>query len=152
MPTNLYGPYDNFSEDSSHVIPGLIRRMHKSKYENKEKFEIWGTGKPLREFLYAEDLAKCIEYLCDRDLEHSLINVGSGKEISIYDLALLIQEVVGYEGELSFDSSKPDGNPRKLLDSTRINSYGWSATTSLELGLETTYNWFLENKNKNIKL
>mgnify|MGYP001383434024 CR=1 FL=1 len=145
MPTNLYGPGDNFSETSSHVIPGLLRRMHKAKLDNEEKFEIWGTGKPLREFLFAQDLADCIEFIMDKELDQSLINVGSGQEVSILQLANMIKSVVGFQGDLSFDSSKPDGNPRKLLDSSKLNSYGWSAKTSLSDGLKTTYRWYLDN-------
>lgn len=148
MPTNLYGPGDNFSETSSHVIPGLLRRMHKAKLDNEEKFEIWGTGKPLREFLFAQDLADCIEFIMDKDLDQSLINVGSGQEVSILQLANMIKSVVGFKGDLSFDSSKPDGNPRKLLDSSVITKLGWKPKTELEDGLKITYDWFLNNESK----
>ncbi len=148
MPTNLYGPGDNFSETSSHVIPGLIRRMHKAKLDNEDKFEIWGTGKPLREFLFARDLADCIEFIMDKDLDQSLINVGSGQEVSILQLANMIKSVVGFKGDLSFDSSKPDGNPRKLLDSSVITKLGWKPKTELEDGLKITYDWFLNNESK----
>ena len=152
MPTNLYGPGDNFSEDSSHVIPGLIRRMHKAKLNNDDNFYIWGTGKPLREFLYSYDLAECIEFISDIDTDENLINVGSGQEISISDLAKLIKDIVGYEGELKFDNTKPDGNPRKLLESKIINDLGWKPKTSLKDGLVETYRWFLDNLEKKIKL
>tara|TARA_B100001996_G_C18653295_1_gene590243 strand:+ start:771 stop:1700 length:930 start_codon:yes stop_codon:yes gene_type:complete len=145
MPTNLYGPNDNFSENDSHVIPGLIYRMHNSKIKNETEFTLWGTGEPLREFLYSEDLAKAIEFLIDKELNTDLINIGSGKEISIKDLADKIKDVVGYKGQIIFDTSKPDGNPRKLLDSEYINSVGWSSSTSLDEGLDKTYEWFLEN-------
>ena len=148
MPTNLYGPGDNFSETSSHVIPGLLRRMHKAKLDNEEKFEIWGTGKPLREFLFAQDLADCIEFIMDKEINQSLINVGSGQEVSILQLANMIKSVVGFQGDLSFDSSKPDGNPRKLLDSSVITKLGWKPKTELEDGLKITYDWFLNNKTK----
>ncbi len=148
MPTNLYGPGDNFSETSSHVIPGLLRRMHKAKLDNEEKFEIWGTGKPLREFLFAQDLADCIEFIMDKELDQSLINVGSGQEVSILQLANMIKSVVGFQGDLSFDSSKPDGNPRKLLDSSAITELGWKPKTELEDGLKITYDWFLNNETK----
>ena len=148
MPTNLYGPGDNFSETSSHVIPGLLRRMHKAKLDNEEKFEIWGTGKPLREFLFAKDLADCIEFIMDKELDQSLINVGSGQEVSILQLANMIKSVVGFQGDLSFDSSKPDGNPRKLLDSSVITKLGWKPKTELEDGLKITYDWFLNNETK----
>ena len=152
MPTNLYGPGDNFSENSSHVIPGLIRRMHKAKSDNDDNFYIWGTGKPLREFLYSYDLAECIEFISDIDTDENLINVGSGQEISILDLAKLIKDIVGYEGELNFDNTKPDGNPRKLLESKIINDLGWKPKTSLKDGLFETYRWFLDNLEKKIKL
>ena len=148
MPTNLYGPGDNFSETSSHVIPGLLRRMHKAKLDNEEKFEIWGTGKPLREFLFAQDLADCIEFIMDKELDQSLINIGSGQEVSILLLANMIKSVVGFQGDLSFDSSKPDGNPRKLLDSSVITELGWKPKTELEEGLKITYDWFLNNETK----
>ncbi len=147
MPTNLYGPGDNFSETSSHVIPGLLRRMHKAKLNNDDKFEIWGTGKPLREFLFAEDLADCIEFILDKEVRQNLINVGSGHEVSILNLANMIKNIIGFKGDLSFDSSKPDGNPRKLLDSSVINSLGWKPKTELEEGLKITYEWFLKNEN-----
>ena len=145
MPTNLYGPYDNFSELDSHVIPGLISRMHESKRKNEKEFLIWGTGTPLREFMYAEDLAIAIEFLLDKDLDSDLINIGSGEEISIKNVSELIKKVVGFEGEILFDPSKPDGNPRKLLDSSKINSLGWNSKVELNEGLETTYDWFLNN-------
>lgn len=147
MPTNLYGPNDNFDKTSSHVIPGLIRRMHEAKISKEDEFKIWGSGNPLREFLFVDDLANCIEFIINKDIKHDLINVGSGVEISILDLAKLIKDVVGYEGKISNDLTKPDGNPRKLLDSAIINSYGWKPEVSLEEGLVKTYNWFLKNLN-----
>lgn len=145
MPTNLYGPKDNFSDLNSHVIPGLIKRMHNAKINNEDVFRIWGTGKPLREFLYSLDLARFIEFILDKDLNFDLLNVGSGQEISIFELSKLIQEVIGYKGKLEFDKSMPDGNPRKLLDISKINNLGWKHTTSLEEGLKNTYDWYLEN-------
>ena len=145
MPTNLYGPNDSFSEDHSHVIPGIIRRIHKSKINNESEFQLWGTGKPLREFLYVDDLAEAIQFIIENDINDDLLNVGSGEEISIYELSLLIKEIVNYEGKIIFDQTKPDGNPRKLLDSSKLNSYGWSAKTSLSDGLKTTYRWYLDN-------
>ena len=145
MPTNLYGPFDNFSENDSHVIPGLIAKMHKAKEQKAEEFKIWGTGKPLREFLYVDDLSRAIEYLIFNKPEESLLNIGSGIEITIYDLAKKIKEVVEFEGQLSFDSSKPDGNPRKLLDSSTINDLGWSPEVNLDNGLRLTYKWYLNN-------
>ena len=145
MPTNLYGPNDNFSEQDSHVIPGLIFRMHEAMISNESKFKIWGTGNPLREFLYVEDLADAISFLIDKDIEDKLLNIGSGEEISIYNLAIKIKDVIGYKGEIIFDSNQPDGIQRKLLDSTKINSLGWKSSTKLNLGLEKTYKWFLSN-------
>ena len=145
MPTNLYGPFDNFSENDSHVIPGLIAKMHKAKEQKAEEFKIWGTGKPLREFLYVDDLSKAIEYLIFNKPEESLLNIGSGVEITIYDLAKKIKEVVEFEGQLNFDSTKPDGNPRKLLDSSTINKLGWSPEVNLDNGLRLTYRWYLNN-------
>lgn len=145
MPTNLYGPFDNFSENDSHVIPGLIAKMHKAKEQKAEEFKIWGTGKPLREFLYVDDLSRAIEYLIFNKPEESLLNIGSGIEITIYDLAKKIKEVVEFEGQLDFDSTKPDGNPRKLLDSSTINKLGWSPEVNLDNGLRLTYKWYLNN-------
>ena len=145
MPTNLYGPFDNFSENDSHVIPGLIGKMHKAKEQKAEEFKIWGTGKPLREFLYVDDLSRAIEYLIFNKPEESLLNIGSGVEITIYDLAKKIKEVVEFEGQLKFDSTKPDGNPRKLLDSSTINKLGWSPEINLDNGLRLTYKWYLNN-------
>ena len=145
MPTNLYGPFDNFSENDSHVIPGLIAKMHKAKEQKAEEFKIWGTGKPLREFLYVDDLSRAIEYLIFNKPEESLLNIGSGIEITIYDLAKKIKEIVEFEGQLDFDSTKPDGNPRKLLDSSTINKLGWSPEVNLDNGLRLTYKWYLNN-------
>ena len=135
MPTNLYGPKDSFSEKDSHVIPGLIHRLNKNIDENS--FEIWGTGKPLREFLYVYDLADCIKFIIESNMNEDLINVGSGEEISIKNLALLISEILNYNGDL-FNEEMPDGNPRKLLDSSLLKSYGWSPKTNLEEGLKQT--------------
>ena len=146
MPTNLYGPRDNFSREDSHVIPGLIRRMHDSKTQKEKEFKIWGSGKPLREFLFVDDLAEAINFLLDLEIDYDILNVGSGKEISIYDLAVKIKKVIGYDGQLVFDSSMPDGNPRKLIDSSKMNELGWEARTDLDEGLKITYDWFLENK------
>ena len=145
MPTNLYGPRDNFSDLNSHVIPGLLQRIHNAKSKNEDSVDIWGSGSPLREFMYVDDLADAIKYVISNNIDHELLNVGSGEEISIKSLAELISEIVGYKGDLIFDSSMPDGNPRKLLDSTLINNLGWSAKTSLENGLKLTYNWYLKN-------
>lgn len=145
MPTNLYGPNDNFSEQDSHVIPGLLRKMHEAKINNDKVFKIWGSGLPLREFLYVDDLAKAIKFIIEESIEDELINVGSGKEISILELSKKIQNTVNYLGDLHFDKTMPDGNPRKLLDSSKINSFGWHSETDLDTGLKNTYDWFLNN-------
>ena len=145
MPTNLYGPNDSFSVMDSHVIPGLIHRMHSAKENHLEKFKIWGTGKPLREFLYVDDLSKAIEFIINKNISENILNIGSGEEVSIKDLASLIKETIGYSGELLFDDTKPDGNPRKLLDSSRFNNYGWTSSVKLKDGLTETYKWYLEN-------
>jgi GDP-L-fucose synthase len=146
MPTNLYGPGDNFSEKESHVIPGLISRMHKSKVENDSEFKIWGSGEPLREFLYVDDLTRSIEFLIGKKTDEDLLNIGSGEEIKILELAEMVKNIVGFEGKLIFDSSMPDGNPRKLIDSSKINSMGWHPKTKLEDGIELSYSWFLKKK------
>jgi len=145
MPTNLYGPNDNFSENESHVIPGLIVRMHQAKSSQEQTFNIWGTGKPKREFLYVDDLAEAISFVIENDINKNLLNVGSNEEVTIYELSNIIKEVLNFEGSLEFDKSKPDGNPRKLLDSTRIFELGWKPSISLKLGIERTYSWFMKN-------
>ena len=145
MPTNLYGPNDNFSENESHVIPGLISRMHKAKEENKEKFEVWGTGRPLREFLFIDDLASAIEFIIINNIDPGLYNIGSNEEVTIKALVESIKNVIQFPGDIVFDETKPDGNPRKLLDSTKFTNHGWKPSISLPKGLEITYDWFLEN-------
>ena len=145
MPTNLYGPHDHFSENDSHVIPGMIHKMHIAKKENKESFNIWGSGKPLREFLYVDDLSLAIKKIIEERPENPLINIGSGEEITISKLAYMIKEVIGYQGELKFDKSMPDGNPRKLLNSEIIKNLGWSPKHKLKEGLNLTYEWYLDN-------
>lgn len=146
MPTNLYGTNDNYSENSSHVIPGLIRRMHEAKKINKKDFYIWGTGKPLREFLNAADLAKAIRFIIKNNIKENILNIGSNEEISISSLANMIQRIVKFDGQLLYDHSKPDGNPRKLLDSKKIFQYGWKPEIELENGIKEAYEWFLESK------
>lgn len=147
MPTNLYGPSDNYHPENSHVLPALIRRFHESKTQNQESIQIWGTGKPFREFLYSEDLASAIVHLLRTDISKipDWINVGTGKEISIYELAQLVSNTIGYKGKISFDSSKPDGTPRKLLDSNLINKLGWKPTTTLQEGIIKAYEDFLRS-------
>ena len=143
MPTNLYGLNDNFDLANSHVLPALMRKFHEAKINNLPSVEVWGTGTALREFLYVDDLADALLFLMDNYNDPIFINVGTGEEISIKELALTIKAVVGYEGELVFDTSKPDGTPRKLLDITKLKSLGWQPKTSLKEGIETTYQWFV---------
>jgi GDP-L-fucose synthase len=145
MPTNLYGPNDNFSKTDSHVIPGLISRMHQATSMKSKTFNIWGTGNPLREFLHSDDLANAIKFILENNITDPLINIGSGDEISIKELAFIIKDVVGFQGELVFDSSKPDGNPRKLLNSNLISSYGWSPKIEIKHGIVNTFEWFINN-------
>ncbi len=145
MPTNLYGPNDNFDETSSHVIPGLIRRMDDAKNKSESIFNVWGDGSPLREFLYVDDLASAIKFVIENNVSHDLINVGFGEEISIKDLAYKIKDVVGFEGDIGFDTTKPNGNPRKLLDTSIIKSYGWKPKFNLDKGLNLSYKWFINN-------
>jgi GDP-L-fucose synthase len=146
MPTNLYGPNDNFSEDESHVIPGLISRMHRAKIEKKDKFEVWGTGMPLREFLFIDDLAGAIEFVILNDIDPGLYNIGSSQEVTIKSLVESIKDVVKFPGEIVFDEAKPDGNPRKLLDSSKFTNFGWKPSIDLSGGLKITYDWFLKNR------
>ena len=149
MPTNLYGPNDNFNLETSHVLPALIRKFHEAKVENKDSVTIWGTGKPLREFMYVEDLANAIVFMMEKIEAKDLyekgithLNVGSGKDIAISDLAKLISEITGFNGKIEYDSTKPDGTPRKLMDVTRINSLGWKYKTELKEGIIKAYNFF----------
>lgn len=147
MPTNLYGPNDNFDLANSHVLPALIRKFHEAKIENKPYVEVWGTGSPRREFLYVDDLADACVFLmrnCDYEKTAPFVNIGVGEDLTIKELAELIKGVVGYEGELKFDSSKPDGTPRKLLDVSRLHSLGWRAQTPLAEGIRKAYEAFLE--------
>ena len=146
MPTNLYGPNDYFSDLDSHVIPALIHRMYKTIENCEDKFVVWGSGAPLREFLYVDDLSNFINFIIDKDIKNDLVNVGSGEEISIKNLALLIQELMNFKGDVIFDSSKPDGNPRKLLDSGLMMELGWKEFTDLKNGLKNTINWYKSNQ------
>lgn len=142
MPTNLYGPGDNFDLETSHVLPALIRKFHEAKINNKEEVIIWGTGMPLREFLYVDDLADACVFLMNEYDGSDIVNIGAGKDLTISELAELVKRVTGFNGEIVYDSSKPDGTPRKLLDVSRLNSMGWEAKTSLEEGIRHTYQWF----------
>lgn len=144
MPTNLYGPYDNFDLKTSHVMPALIRKFHEAKINNKPYVEIWGTGKPLREFLYVDDMADACVFLIENYDGESHINIGTGKELTIGELAEIIKEVVGFDGELKFNDSMPDGTPRKLLDVSKLEGLGWKYKTELRDGIKKEYNWFIE--------
>ena len=139
MPTNLYGPNDNYDLNNSHVLPALIKKFHQAKVQKLSSVEIWGTGTPMREFLHVDDLADACYFLLMNYNEKQFVNVGTGKDLSIKDLALLVKGIVGFEGELHFDSSKPDGTPRKLMDVTKINQLGWEAKISLEEGIQSVY-------------
>lgn len=145
MPTNLYGPNDNFDLQSSHVLPALIRKFHEAKLQSAPTVEVWGTGTPRREFLYSDDLADATVYLMNTYKENGFVNIGVGKDISIKELAEKVKDTVGYQGDIIFNTSKPDGTPRKLVDVQKLNSIGWEATTSLNQGLKQAYNWFLTN-------
>jgi GDP-L-fucose synthase len=145
MPTNLYGPYDNFDLTSSHVLPALIRKFHEAKVAGSPSVTLWGSGTPLREFLHTDDLANASTYLLENYDDDAPINVGWGQDISIADLGLMIAQIVGFEGQIHWDSSKPDGTPRKLLDTKKINSLGWEPSISLRDGIESTYRWYLES-------
>jgi GDP-L-fucose synthase len=142
MPTNMYGPGDNFDLENSHVLPALIRKFHDAKIRGDDKVTLWGSGSPLREFLHADDLASACLFLLENYDDEIAINVGTGKDISIKELADLIKGIVGFEGKIDWDSSKPDGTPRKLLDVSRIAALGWKPSISLEKGIRSTYDWY----------
>ena len=145
MPTNLFGFNDNFDLNNSHVLPALIRKFHEAKISGAEKVVIWGTGSPKREFLFVDDLADALVFLMNNYNEPKIINVGTGKDITINDLALTIKEIVGFKGDLEYDKNKPDGTPQKLLDVSKINSLGWKEKTGLKEGIKLTYQWFLDH-------
>lgn len=158
MPTNLYGCNDNFHHENSHVIPAMMRRFHEAKINKLSSVNVWGTGNPMREFLYVDDLADACIHVMNLSKDNFLsiisnpmcshINVGTGKDVTIRELSQIMAEVIGYSGEIIFDESKPDGTPRKLLDISRLSSLGWKYSTELKDGLKITYEWFLENLNK----
>lgn len=148
MPTNLYGPNDNYDLESSHVLPALLHKIHLAKLSNAPSFSVWGSGKPLREFLYVDDLAEACYFLMKEYNEKSIVNIGSEVELSISDLASIISEVLGYHGKIVFDTDKPDGTLRKLLDVSKINKLGWKATTPLNKGIAKAYINFLESIKK----
>lgn len=152
MPTNLYGPYDNFNLETSHVLPALIRKFHEAKIKKLDKVEVWGTGKPKREFLYVDDLADALYFIMDKvnakdlyDNGISHINIGSGEDQTISELVSVIADVIGYKGDIQYDTTKPDGTPRKLMDISRLHSLGWKHKTELKEGIEKAYKWFLDN-------
>ena len=154
MPTNLYGYNDNFDLKSSHVLPAMIRKFHEAKENNHSPVSLWGSGKPMREFLFVDDLAQAVNFALENKLSSHLYNVGSGKDVTIKELAETIQNIVGHKGEIRWDSSKPDGTPRKLMDVSKMKSMGWEYSTELDIGIQKTYNWFLDNINnfKEVKL
>ena len=154
MPTNLYGSFDNFDLQSSHVLPAMLRKFHEAKENNHSTVKLWGSGTPLREFLFVDDMAEAVVYALENNLPEYLYNVGSGKEITIKKLAETIQKVIGYKGSIIWDDNKPDGTPRKLMDVSKMKALGWRYSTELETGIKKTYQWFLENIDiiKEIKL
>jgi len=145
MPTNLYGPNDNYHPENAHVLPALIRKFHEGKIANAPFVEVWGSGKPLREFLFVDDLAAAAFLLMQNYNEKMFLNIGSGEDLSIKDLALLIKGIVGFEGELRFNPDKPDGTPRKLMDVSKIKSLGWNPSVSLTDGIKMAYQDFLSH-------
>jgi GDP-L-fucose synthase len=145
MPTNLYGPGDNFDLESSHVLPALIRKIHEAKVKRKPNFQVWGTGKARREFLYVDDLAEASIFLMNKYNQSKIINVGTGGDINIKTLVNMLKDIIEFDGEIIYDTSKPDGTLRKLLDVSRINSLGWKAKTGLTDGIKKTYKWYLQN-------
>ncbi len=154
MPTNLYGYEDNFDLQTSHVLPAMIRKFHEAKENNHSSVTLWGSGKSMREFLFVDDLAAAVIYTLETDLPEHLYNIGTGKDLTIKELALIIQKIIGHKGNIVWDTSKPDGTPRKLLDVSKMKAIGWQYSTELEVGIKKTYTWFLENINnfKEVKL
>jgi GDP-L-fucose synthase len=148
MPTNLYGPGDNFDPETSHVLPALIRKFHEAKENGQEKVTLWGTGSPKREFLYVDDLADACIFLMNNYNDNKPINIGTGQDISIQELAEMIKGITGFQGEIEWDTSKPDGTPRKLLDVSRLHKLGWKHQTNLKTGIEKIYEWFLNHQNE----
>jgi GDP-L-fucose synthase len=154
MPTNLYGPYDNFDLNTSHVLPAMIRKFHEAKENKHASVNLWGSGTPMREFLHVDDLGKGVLFALENKLDRHLYNIGSGFDITIKSLAKLVQKIVNHNGKILWDDSKPDGTPKKLMDSSRLNTIGWMPTIDLENGIKTTYEWFLNNKDslKEVKI
>ena len=154
MPTNLYGSFDNFDLQTSHVLPAMLRKFHEAKHNDNSDVILWGSGTPMREFLFVDDMAEAVVFAVEHELPEYLYNIGSGKDITIKELAETIQKVTGHRGGIIWDSEKPDGTPRKLLDVSRMKDLGWSYSTELREGIEKTYAWFLENREevKEVKL
>tara|TARA_Y100000385_G_scaffold141147_1_gene146492 strand:+ start:1399 stop:2349 length:951 start_codon:yes stop_codon:yes gene_type:complete len=154
MPSNLYGYNDNFDLKSSHVLPGMIRKFHEAKENNHIPVTLWGSGTPMREFLFVDDLAAAVVYALEHKLSDHLYNVGTGKDISVKELSKIIQKITGHKGDIIWDSTKPDGTPKKLMDVSKMKAIGWQYSTELEAGIQKTYTWFLENINnfKEVKL
>ncbi len=148
MPTNLYGYFDNFDLNTSHVLPAMLRKFHEAKLNGNAQVLLWGSGKPMREFLFVDDMAEAVVYALENELPEYLYNVGSGKEIMIKELAEIIQKITGHQGEVIWDSSKPDGTPRKLLNISKMKEIGWEYSTDLTDGIQKTYSWFLDNIDK----
>ena len=148
MPTNVYGPGDNYDLQNSHVLPALIRKFHEAKINNDQNVTVWGTGSPKREFLYVDDMADASVFLMENYSEEQIVNVGTGIDVTIKELAELVKKVIGFGGELVFDTTKPDGTPRKLMDVSFLNNLGWKAETELEKGIQQAYDWFLNNQNQ----
>ena len=145
MPTNLYGPGDNFDPENSHVVPAMIRKFHEGKLAGSPKVVLWGTGRAKREFLHVDDLADACLFLMQNYEGPEIVNIGAGKDVTISDLAVLVRDVVGFKGRVEYDSAKPDGTPRKLVDTSRMDKLGWRATIKLKEGIEQTYRWYLDN-------
>jgi GDP-L-fucose synthase len=152
MPTNLYGPNDNFDLNNSHVMPALIRKFHEAKVNNLQQVEVWGTGKPLREFLYVDDMADACVFLMENYNGEEHLNIGTGQEVSIGELAYIIKGVIGYKGNIVFNSSMPDGTPRKLSEVSKLNSLGWHPNTNLDEGIKKSYQWFLKGASQILEL
>lgn len=148
MPTNLYGFFDNFDLQSSHVLPAMLRKFHEAKQNNHSDVTFWGSGTPMREFLFVDDMAEAVVYALENKLPEYLYNIGTGKDVTIKELAETIQKIIGHRGKILWDTSKPDGTPRKLMDVSKMKNIGWEYSTELELGIEKTYHWFLDNINK----
>lgn len=152
MPTNLYGPYDNFDLETSHVLPAMLRKFHEAKENSHAEVTLWGSGTPMREFLHVDDMAQSVVFALENTLPEHLYNIGTGTDVTIKELAETIQKETGHTGKIVWDSEKPDGTPRKLMDSSKMNTLGWHANYDLKTGIEHTYTWFLKNQDKLKKL